>query len=154
MEIDVATAVRADHGEVRGLVAEAFHGIGKEGVEVHVLATRSPDRFSGKAWPAPPRGRKVRQGTLYLVELVMPARPSSDGYPFEWRYPKLKTAPTIVVDDWRERLFSLAAHEAYHVKQFRRGMRRSEVTAERWALKSLERMRSQDPGQDPVPVGP
>lgn len=146
MHIVVANAVKADHEEVRGLVTEAFSGIGKDGVEVWVVATRSPDRFTGKAWPQVPRNRSVEPDTHYLVELVMPGRPPASGYPFEWRYPKLKTAPPIVVNDWRERLFALAAHEAYHVKQFRQGMRRSEVTAERWALKALHRMRAADMG--------
>jgi hypothetical protein len=72
----------------------------------------------------------------------MPARPSTDGYPLQWKYPRLKTAPVFTAHDWRDQLLAVAAHEAYHVKQFRNGMRRSEVAAERWAFRALERTRA------------
>ena len=58
------------------------------------------------------------------------------------RYPRRKTAPWITVGNWRERLVSLGAHEACHVRQFREGTRRSEVEAERWALAVLGRWRT------------
>jgi hypothetical protein len=138
----ISHLIRADHEEIDGLVHEAFHGIGKEGVEVQVEATRSPHRFTGKAWWEPPASRPRAPGTRWLVELVMPASPTPNGYPLEWRYPRLKTAPTFLAHDWRDQLFAVAAHEAYHVKQFRMGMRRSEVAAERWAHRALERSRN------------
>ncbi len=144
MLVVISHLIRADHEEVEGLVREAFRGIGKEGVEVQVAATRSPTRFTGKAWPEPPGRRATDAETRWLVEIVMPARPPADGYPLQWRYPRLKTAPTFTARDWRERVFTVAAHEAYHVKQFRMGMRRSEVAAELWAFKALERMRAAD----------
>jgi len=140
--IVIAPHIRADHEEIEGLVVEGFHGIGKDDVEVQVVGTRSPTKFAGKAWPELPRGRATSADTKWLVEITMPARPGTDGYPMEWRYPRLKTVPTFIAHDWRERLFAVAAHEAYHVKQFRMGMRRSEVTAERWAFKQLDRMRA------------
>jgi hypothetical protein len=44
------------------------------------------------------------------------------------------------------------AHEACHVRQFREGLRRSEVEAERWAESLLERWRcagmTLEPGPD------
>ena len=55
-----------------------------------------------------------------------------------YRYPRRKTAPSITVQDWRERFIALVAHEAYHTRQFREGLRRSEVAAERWAASVLE----------------
>ncbi len=148
MRIVISHLIRADHEEVEGLVREAFRGIGKEGVEVQVLATQSPTRFTGKAWPELPARRAAGPGTRWLVEIVMPGRPPLDGYPLRWRYPRLKTAPTFTAHDWRDRVFTIAAHEAYHVKQFRFGLRRSEVAAERWAFKALERMRDSDGGID------
>lgn len=144
MHIRIAPAIKVDHGEVDGLVREAFAEVLDAGAEVQVVATRSPDRWSGKAWPGVPRNRRAQPGVRFLVELVIPGRPPRDGYPFEWRYPGLKTAPPIVVFDWRERLFALAAHEACHVAQFRDDVRRSEVAAERWALAALERMRAEE----------
>lgn len=142
MLVVISHLIRADHEEIHGLVHEAFHGIGKQGVEVQVQATRSPHRFTGKAWLEPPVRRPRAPETRWLVELVMPAHPTPNGYPLEWRYPRLKTAPTFLAHDWRDQLFAVAAHEAYHVKQFRMGMRRSEVAAERWAHRALERSRS------------
>jgi hypothetical protein len=67
------------------------------------------------------------------------------GYPITYRYRGLSTAPWITVEDWRERLIALAAHEAYHVHQFREGLRRSEVQAERWALRRLSSWRVEPP---------
>jgi len=142
MLVVVSHLIRADHEEVTGIVREGFHGISRDGVEVQVVATRSSHRFTGKAWLEPPARRERSPETRWLVEIVMPARPSSEGYPLEWRYPKLKTAPVFVAHDWRDQLFAVAAHEAYHVKQFRMGMRRSEVAAERWAHRALERVRA------------
>ena len=69
------------------------------------------------------------------------------GYPITYRYRGLSTAPWTTVEDWRERLIALAAHEAYHVHQFREGLRRSEVQAERWALRRLMSWRT-----EPTPV--
>ena len=56
--------------------------------------------------------------------------------------------------DWRERLVALAAHEACHVRQFREGLRRSEVEAERWALRVLEAWRSGRPRLPEALVAP
>jgi hypothetical protein len=76
-------------------------------------------------------------GTLFLVRLRLPGVLRNRGYPRAYRYTGLVTAPWITVRGWRERLLALAAHEAFHVHQFREGLRRSEVAAERWALKKL-----------------
>ena len=111
------------------------------------MATRSPQRFTGRAWSEPPKRRPRAPETRWLVEIVMPSRPPTDGYPLEWRYPGLKTAPAFVARDWRDLLFAVAAHEAYHVKQFRMGKRRSEIAAERWAHRALTRARLA--GKDP-----
>lgn len=146
MLIVISKLVRADHEEVGGVIREGFRGIGKDGVEVQVLATRSPQRFAGRAWVEPPRRRSRAPETRWLVEIVMPARPPEDGYPLEWRYPHLKTAPTFVAQNWRDQLFAVAAHEAYHIKQFRMGKRRSEIAAERWAHRALERTRLEGKG--------
>lgn len=143
MNILIATRIRADHEEVRGIVTDGFHGIGREDVEVHVQANRSKWVFTGKAWPELPPRTKTDLRTKFLVQIAMPVRPSVSGFPYIWRYPRLKTAPELVAECWQERLLAVAAHEAYHVKQFRRGMRRSEVTAERWAGRALERLRAQ-----------
>jgi hypothetical protein len=140
--LHLSDRIAAPSGEVRRLIEEGFRGIGKDGVEVHVVANRSRWNFSGRAWPEVPRGRATSTETRYLVEISMPRRPSDEGFPYRWKYPRLKTAPRLVANSWEERLVALAAHEAYHVKQFRFGMRKSEVTAERWAGRALERYRA------------
>jgi hypothetical protein len=144
MKILIAERIRADHEEVEGIVTDGFHGIGRDNVEVHVAANRSRFVFTGKAWPEPPLGRATDPGTRFLVQIVMPQRPSRTGFPYVWKYPRLKTAPELVANCWQERLLAVAAHEAYHVKQFRMQMRRSEITAERWAGRALERLRAQE----------
>jgi hypothetical protein len=142
MILQLSDRILAPSGEVRRLIEEGFRGVGKDAVEVHVVANRSRWNFSGRAWPELPRGRASSRETRYLVEISMPRRPSDEGFPYRWKYPRLKTAPRLVANSWEERLVALAAHEAYHVKQFRFGMRKSEVTAERWAGRALERYRA------------
>lgn len=52
-----------------------------------------------------------------------------------------KRSPVIVCVNWREALVAVAAHEARHIQQFQRNKPRSEVDAERFAAKALERYR-------------
>jgi hypothetical protein len=132
--------------ELNRLVQEGFRGVGKDDVEVQVVANRSRWIFSGRAWPELPLRRASSPRTRFLVEISMPRRPSEAGFPYRWKYPRLKTAPRLEARTWQERLVALAAHEAYHVRQFRLGMRKSEVAAERWAGRALERFRAAQAG--------
>ena len=139
IRIVVSGEIRADHGELRRLVEEGFAGIDPSGVEVRVeRAQRSWDSFTGRAYFEPPRRLRPHPATRYLVRLKVPSVLRNRGYPKTYRYPRRKTAPSISVDDWRERFIALVAHEACHVRQFREGSRRSEVAAERWAASVLE----------------
>ena len=142
MILRLSERIRVPHGEVRSLILEGFRGVGKDDVEIQVIANRSRWVFSGRAWPELPRGRATSARTKFLVEISMPRAPSAEGFPYRWKYPRLKTAPRLIAYSWQERLVALAAHEAYHVKQFRLGMRKSEVTAERWAGRALDRHRA------------
>ncbi len=138
MRIVVSEAISADEGELRLLIQEAFVGIDASGVELRVeLARNHRESFTGRAYPEPPRRPKPVPGTRFLVRLRLPGALRNRGYPRAYRYTGLVTAPWITVRDWRERLVALAAHEAFHVHQFREGLRRSEVAAERWALRKL-----------------
>ena len=138
MRIVVSEAISADGQELRLLIQEAFAGIDTSGVELRVeLARNSRESFTGRAYPEPPRRPEPLPGTLFLVRLRLPGVLRNRGYPRAYRYTGLVTAPWITVRDWRERLLALAAHEACHIHQFREGLRRSEVAAERWALKKL-----------------
>jgi hypothetical protein len=53
-----------------------------------------------------------------------------------------KRSPLIVVNDWREALVAVAAHEARHIHQHRRKKPLSEVDCERFAAKALARYRA------------
>ena len=138
VRIAVSPAMKADHEALRALVVEAFDGVDASGVEVHlrVPAPRRPT-FVGRAYPQLPSRPRTHADTRYLVRLDLPSLVRNRGYPMTYRYRGLSTAPWITVRDWRERLMALAAHEAYHIHQFREGLRRSEVQAERWALRRL-----------------
>jgi hypothetical protein len=139
IRIVVSSDIRADHGGLCRLIKEGFTGIDSTGVEVRVeRAYRSWDSFTGRAYSEPPRRPRAHPATRYLVRLKIPSVLRNRGYPKSYRYPQRKTAPSITARDWRERFVALVAHEAFHVRQFREGLRRSEVAAERWALSVLE----------------
>ena len=138
MRIHVSDAFSIDAEELRLLIHEAFAGVDASGVEVRVeRARKTNESFTGRAYPEPPRRPQPAPGTQFFVRLRLPGALRNRGYPRAYRYTGLVTAPWITVRDWRERLVALAAHEAFHVHQFREGLRRSEVAAERWALKKL-----------------
>jgi hypothetical protein len=138
VRIWVTDAIAADAGEISRVIEDAFRQVDHTGVQLHVeRAKNSYESFSGRAYPEPPRRPKPQPGTQYFVRLKLPSVLRNRGYPRSYRYTGLRTAPWITVRDWRERLFALAAHEAFHIHQFREGLRRSEVAAERWALQRL-----------------
>ncbi|MFL5767564.1 MAG: hypothetical protein ACJ758_06935 [Actinomycetota bacterium] len=148
MILVISPRIAVPEEELHALIQEGFRGVGKDDVEVQVVANRSRWVFSGRAWPERPTRRVTSAKTRYLVEISMPRSPSAEGFPYRWRYPRLKTAPRLEAASWQERLVALSAHEAYHVRQFRLGMRKSEVTAERWAARALDRFRSGQLGSD------
>ncbi|HEX9375230.1 MAG TPA: hypothetical protein VGB19_03180 [Actinomycetota bacterium] len=134
------------HGELAGLIHEAFAGIEAEDVEIHVERARNSwESFTGRAYSGRPRRPRSHPETRYLVRLKVPGSLRNRAYPRTYRYPGLVTAPWITVADWRERFVALVAHEAFHTRQFREGLRRSEVQAERWAARTLETWRDQRP---------
>lgn len=148
MKLRVSPDIRADHDEVRRLVHDGFRGVEHGDVEVEVVRAReSRLSFTGLAfWELPPAARRRgAPGIRYLVRLRLPGTLRNRAYPKTFRYRGRKTAPWITVVDWRERLLALAAHEACHIRQFRGGLRRSEIEAERWAQAALEAWRSRVP---------
>ncbi len=143
--IRVSEEIRAGHESLRVLVHSAFDGVDVTGVEVHIEALRrARESFTGLAYFQLPTRPRTEPGTRYLVRLRLPRILRNRDYPKSYRYPGRRTAPWITVGDWRERLLALAAHEACHVWQFRGGYRRSEVQAERWALRILSDWRGRD----------
>ena len=53
-----------------------------------------------------------------------------------------RRSPRIEVASWREGLVAVAAHEAKHIEQYRRGDPRSEVACECFAADILQRYRA------------
>ena len=53
-------------------------------------------------------------------------------------------SPLLKLADWREALVAVAAHEAWHIHQFRYGLRRVEAHCEGVAAHALERYRAGD----------
>jgi hypothetical protein len=136
--ISVHHELRVDPAVMQTLVVAGFRGVDPTGVEVHLeRCTRRQSSFTGRAYPRPPTRAACRATTQFLVRLTLPSVVRNRGYPLTYRYRGLRTAPWITVEDWAERLVALAAHEAFHVHQFRDGLRRSEVQAERWSMKVL-----------------
>jgi len=155
VRIRVGEEIRADHEEIRRLVVEGFDGVDRGGVEVQVRrARRQGESFTGRAYFTLPSRPRPHPETTFLVKLSLPATLRNRAYPKTYRYWNRKTAPWITVRDWRERLVALVAHEACHVRQFREGLRRSEVEAERWAATRLEvwrnRGRESDVAREPL----
>ncbi|MEX2621550.1 MAG: hypothetical protein WD250_15140 [Egibacteraceae bacterium] len=86
------------------------------------------------------RRHGVTSGVRFLVRLCIPADPTaaSDPYPRLSRDPRRRDTPELLIEDWREEIVRLAAHEARHVHQHRHDLPRSEADAERWAAARLE----------------
>ena len=143
----MSPAIQTDPERLTELAVAGFAGVDAGGVELHLERARPRKPvFVGRAYPQLPSRPRTQDGARYLVRLVLPSLARNRGYPITYRYRGLSTAPWITVRDWRERLVALAAHEAYHVHQFREGLRRSEVQAERWALRRLLDWRAEPPG--------
>ena len=151
MRIAISPDIRTDHAHLSGLIVDAFQGVPAFDVLVRVERAKRPAlSFAGRAYPEPPPSMLRGEQARYLVRLMLPSALRNRAYPKTYRYSKRKTAPWITVRDWRERLVALAAHEACHVHQFREGLRRSEVQAERWAVKVLLSWREQEPPAEPA----
>lgn len=125
---------------------ERLVALGRHGPVERVV---SPAGFSGRAYSGVPRMASVASGTRFLVTLHIPTDPAryAGPYPAVRKYPGLKTAPPIPVHCWREELFALGAHEAFHIHQFVTGARVSEIDAEKAALRALGDWRA--PGLEP-----
>lgn len=148
------------HGGVRGHCARSADAATAlaGGLDGHRppqrLTVRPTYAYSGRAYPRLPAIARVAPETRYLVTLKIPANPTAtgDAYPRVSQYRRYKTAPPVVIRDWTEEVVHLAAHEARHTHQFRRGLPRSEIDAERWAHRQLAayRRRDRDPRVEPL----
>lgn len=139
--------------EVRQLVTMAMRDVDTVGVAVHVKNSRR-GAYRGMAYdgvPAISRAARHKR-TRYLITIGIGA---PDRFPVDnlvsttrngvtERHPYGgKRSPLIEMADWREALVAVAAHEARHIQQFQWHARRSEVDAERFAARALQRYRAE-----------
>jgi hypothetical protein len=118
--------------EVRELVEFATADVDMRGVCVNVKNARAY-ACAGYAYDGVPEVSNAPRGSEYLVTIRLgPAKE------FPSRMVHRKRSPVIEVACWREGLVTVAAHEAKHIEQYRRGEARSEVACERFAAWVLE----------------
>lgn len=130
--------------EVRRLLEYAADGFDLRRVAVHV---RNCGRgaYAGRAYFSVPYISSAAKPATRLVVLRIgspQAFPSSNfikklGHPYGG-----KSSPLIEMDNWREGLVALAAHEFCHIHQFQNNLSGSEVRCERAAEKRLNAYRS------------
>ena len=128
--------------EVEKLVRFASTGLDTSRVEVHIK--NSKKIFAGRAWHNIGQNRIVNTSN-HINDLVVVRVGSPDKFPFEFSYPRRKTAPKYTIGNWREAVVSVTAHELYHIKQRRERKRASEVKAEEWAVTMLAEYRKEQP---------
>ena len=118
--------------EVSKLVRFALSEIDARGVCVNVKNSSATRR--GRAYSRIPAISNAPADSRYLITIGIgaPERfPFEDGSYTRRNGEVVKRCggrwPVETLGDWREALVSVAAHEAKHIEQFRKGMRRSEV---------------------------
>lgn len=130
----------ARHPEIGRVIELGLWGVNRDEVVVDVRGRAGPT-YTGACWTA-----------LRLIRLRIPYDPTEEygePYPRVHREERLKNAPEVTFEDWREQLLFLVAHEASHLRQHDRpipsrrgrlGPRQSERIAESWAANVFERI--------------
>ena len=121
--------------DVRSLVEFATADVDMRRVCVNVKNSRK-SAYAGSAYLGVPEISNAPPDSEYLVTIrlgppeLFPVVPD-----------RRKRAPGIEVSSWQEALVTVAAHEAKHIDQYRRGLPRSEVACERFDAAVLGRYR-------------
>jgi hypothetical protein len=132
--------------EVAELVRFALSEIDARGVCVNVKNSSATRR--GRAYSRIPSISNAPPDSLYLITVGIG---SPERFPFEdGSYTRRNGElvkrrggrwPVETLGDWREALVSVAAHEAKHIEQFRKGTPRSELECHHFAASVLRRYR-------------
>ena len=131
---------RYPEAEVRALVEFACRGVDMTGVQVNVKNSRQA--YRGRAYNGVPSVSPASR-LQTVSRLVVVAVGQDQQFPVVNYYStKLKRVPRVELQNWREALVKVAAHEARHVHQYRHDKPRSEVDAEKWAVRRLEEYRA------------
>ena len=123
---------------VRALVKFATRELDMRHVCVNVR--NSTGSLAGHAYRGVPSISNAPPSAEYLVTLRIGDR---SRFPVEHRYPGKSGNrwPFIYLEDWREAVVYLAAHEGKHIDQFRAGTKRSEIACEHFARYMLNAYR-------------
>jgi hypothetical protein len=90
---------------------------------------------------------QVNPGIQVLITLRVPVDPRRvDGFPMVSRY---RATVPVELEDWREAVVRVAAHEAHHALMFLLRQPAPEVAAEQWASEVLRRLRASEPLTSP-----
>lgn len=134
--VRVVNTSRYPTAVVRALVAFA-RGTRRCG-DVAVNVKNCRYAFAGRCYSRVPALSRRKGDRLVVVRIGAPGR-----FPLTTKYPGLVTAPEYVFRDWEEALVGVAAHELTHAMQFETRSPRSEIEAERAALRAVERFRAE-----------
>lgn len=139
--------------EIRDLILFGMKGIKTDDVFVHVKHT-SQKTFRGLAHrivPYSSKAHKLKKQYKYQITIAIGHAswfPVSTGRRVYKRNGQVeivgyggKASPVYTVNNWQEAFVAVAAHEARHIYQFRKGKRVSEPDCEKWALRRLEAFR-------------
>lgn len=136
--MEIKNTSRYPTSVVDSLVLFAVENCDTAGIEVHVK--NSKQVFAGRAWHDI-RNNRVIKVSEDIDDLIIVRIGSPDKFPITFSYPKLKTAPTYTIKNWKESIITVTAHEMYHIYQIREKKRLSEVQAEIWSLNRLLKYR-------------
>lgn len=121
--------------DVLSLVQFAASEIDMHLVCVNVKNSRSR-AYAGSAYLGVPEISNAPPETEYLITIRLGAPEMFPVVP-----ERKKRSPAIELSCWQEGLVVVAAHEANHIDQYRRGLPRSEVACERFDARMLSRYR-------------
>lgn len=148
MRLRIHERIPAELGSaIRECVAFGFHGVTPSArVEVRVRPARGASGqrrgLAGITYYYCPADALPGAEVVVTISLPFAGDVNRVAYPWSWSYPGLKRAPLVTFGSWQEELVHVAAHEAHHVRQYRRAGVQSEIAAERTAGRRLTAWRA------------
>jgi hypothetical protein len=96
-----------------------------------IAVDRTRHWVTGRAYGGVPHPRAVPRGTAYVVSVKVPQIIPPGMLPADRTYHRARSAGAARIENPADDLVLVLAHELHHVEQFRHGLPRSEVAAER-----------------------
>ena len=141
----IQNSSRYDDDEVADLVYFATQDVDLTDVCINI----KNGRLGGSAYDGIPEISNAPSSAKYLITLRLGA--ITEKWPFgpinyHFKAPEevgpRNRFPFFVCNDWREWLVKIAAHEAKHIEQYRKGSIRSEISCEHFSVAVLDRYRA------------